>query len=223
MRKLLKFNEFLYEAQSAESIESPEMQGEKMSLIDLQSQMGSVEKSDKMADPHYSNSKLRSSYEKDLKDLIMEFSNKTFKVPEWGFTKPASFALEKYADDCWSITGPGKGAGFWAYSKRLEKGNYGGDYFPEVFIQVIAGRDAKSLNFEWLTNENKKQPLKILSTDPNSFNGFITIYKRVGDDFDYDTEQKFSMEELVKIDPKWKEVFKKLIDLSRKYGIQTYQ
>jgi len=222
MRKLLKFNEFLNEAQSVESLETPEIQGQKMSLMDLQSQMGNTEKKE-VSDPHYSNQALSKEYENDLKKLISEFSKKTFKVPEWGFSKPATFSLEKYADDCWSITGRRKGAGFWAYSKRLEKGRYEGDYFPEVFIQVIVGRDAEALNFEWLSNNNKKQPLKISTTDPNSFNGFVTIYKRNGDDFDYDSETKFSMDEVKKIDPNWIELFKKLLILSRKYGIQTYQ
>lgn len=222
MNMLLNFNDFLNESVSMEAIESPDLTGKTSDLVGYKTQIEDMLATDAEAkvdnDDYYSDKAKAKTYVQDTKNLIAAYGGKDFKIPAWGQVKPATFKIEKWADASWSASGPRKGAGLWVYATRVQESKLDDRYYPTVFIDIAVGYDQKSLNFEWHSpfDKVKKPDLKVV---PGSYNGFITVYKRNGEDFQMENASYFTMDELIKLDPNWKGLFQGLANLAKKYSV----
>jgi hypothetical protein len=222
MSTLLNFEDFLNESTSTEAIEAPELQGETTDIDGYNSQVSNMlatgEEAKVNNDPYYSDQAKAKAYVQDTKNIVTAYANKKFKVPSWGAIKPATFVFEKWADADWSSSGPRKGAGFWVYATRVEESRYDDRYYPTVYIDVAVGYDQSALNFDWHSpfDRVKKPDLKVT---PGSYNGFITIYKRNGEEFEMKSAAYFTMDQLVKLDPSWKSLFQSIANVAKKYTV----
>ena len=74
------------------------------------------------------------------------------------------------------------------------------------------------MNFDWHTpfDKVKKPELKVVS---GSYNGFVAVYKRNGEEFEMESASYFTMAELIKLDPNWKGVFQAIANIAKKYSI----
>jgi hypothetical protein len=222
MSTLLNFEDFLNESASAEAIEAPELQGKTTDIDDYNSQvknmLASGEQSKINGDPYYTDKAKSKAYTQDTMNLVAAYANKKFKVPSWGTVKPATFVFQKWADSDWSSSGPRKGAGFWVYAARVEESKLDDTFYPTVYIDVAVGYDQSALNFDWHSPFDKvrKPDLKVA---PGSYNGFITIYKRNGEEFEMENASYFTMDQLVKFDPNWKALFQGIASIAKKYSV----
>lgn len=222
MNKLLNFEGFLNESASADAMEAPELAGKTSDLEGYKSQVEDMlatgEQAKVNSDDYYSDKAKAKAYTQDTKNLVATYAGKDLKIPSWGQIKPASFKLEKWADSSWSASGPRKGAGVWVYATRTQESKIDDRYYPTVFIDVAVGYDSDALNFEWHSPFDKvKKPN--LSVPTGGYNGFITVYKRNGEDFQMENSQYYTMADLIKLDPNWKGFFQGLANIAKKYSV----
>jgi hypothetical protein len=217
MDKLLNFEGFINESVSAEAMESPELGAVAYTVQDF------IEEPDTDTDgdrDFYKDAAKRKAYTADCTKLISTWNRKLLKVPYWGQVKPATFEMDKFADVSWSSAGPRKGAGVWNYATRKEVSKFDDKYNPEIYLAAYVSYDAEHLNFEYkgdLNMANKKSaPLNVPS---GSYNGYAVLYKRDGENFSSESSAVFTKDELIKLDPNWKNYFEGLATIAKKYSI----
>lgn len=161
-------------------------------------------------------------YTKDIKNLIStELTGKTYRVPSYGMVKPASFKFGAYQDVMWSGVGEESGAGLAVEATRLEKSKVDSgvikcSFFLDVFY------DLDSLRFNFYNPSIDKSPedvKKIIKLGPENFGGYSHLYKMVGNEIDFENSPaRFTMQQMVAVDPKWSVFFGKLADIASKYA-----
>jgi hypothetical protein len=205
-----------------ESIEAPELKGKTSDLKGYKSQIQNMfatgDQAKLNSDDYYSDKTKSKEYIQETQKLISTYVGKNLKIPSWGQVKPATFKIEKWADSSWSSSGPRKGAGVWVYAARIEESKYDDRYYPTIFIDIAVSYDVKSLNFEWNSpfNKDKKRDLTIPA---GSYNGFIGVYKRDGEEFQMENNSHYIMDDLIKLDPNWKGLFQGLANIAKKYSV----
>lgn len=208
MEKLLNFGEFLNESVAMDSIEMPEIKTDSVELSEINPEP-------KGGDDFYSDSAKRTKYTQECKSLATSFKNKGLKVPEWGMVKPATFIMGDYADCSWSSAGPRQGAGIWNYATRKEVSKLQEKYNPEVYVAGYVYYNQDELNFEYKSDARKTYTE--LKVPKGSYNGYVAIYKREGEKSTFDAVSTFTMDQLIKFDPLWKDYFSKLAAIANKY------
>lgn len=161
-------------------------------------------------------------YTKDIKNLIStQLTGKTYKIPSYGAVKPASFKFGGYQDVLWSAVGEDSGAGLAVEATRVEKSKVDSGVIKcSVFLDVFY--DLENLRFNFYNPSIDKSPedvKKIIKLGPENFGGYSQLYKMVGTNIDFENgPARFTMQQMVAVDPNWSIFFGKLADIASKYA-----
>ena len=86
-----------------------------------------------------------------------------------------------------------------------------------LYVSSKCGTPVKDKGFADMDFLNT--PNKTLTPALSGYYCYINIHKRIGSDLSLEsTEEKFTMQELVALDPQWKVYFQGLCDIADKYG-----
>jgi hypothetical protein len=138
------------------------------------------------------------------------------KVPNYGMIPKSTFRMEGFADCCFSIMSMAKGSGVWNDAVRKEESKLEDGYFPTVFVAGYVTKDKGFADIDF--NADINGPKKSLAPALSGYYCYLNIHKRIGKDIDMKpTPEKFSMQELVALDPQWKAYFQGLVNLATKF------
>ena len=204
MKHIKLFENYLFEAANAEILESPNV----VNGVDTEEYLTKV-KAEEANDRDK-----KSEYFAACKQFASSFAGKSMKVPNYGMIPKSTFRFEGFADCCFSIMGMSKGAGVWNNAIRKEESKIEDGYFPTVFVAGYVTKDKGFADMDFLNTPNKT-----LTPALSGYYCYINIHKRIGSDLSLEsTEEKFTMQELVALDPQWKVYFQGLCDIADKYG-----
>lgn len=165
---------------------------------------------------------LLAKYTKDIKNLITtELTGKVYKVPGYGMVKPAAFKFGNYEDIYWGCVGDKSGAGLVVDATRTEKSKVDSG-FPKCSFFIDAFYDLENLRFNFYSPFIDKSPEAVkgmVKLGPENFGGYSFLYKKVGNEIDFENSPtRYTMQELVAVDPKWSVLFGKLADIAARYA-----
>jgi hypothetical protein len=204
MKHIKLFENYLSESTNSEALESPEMSNG----VDTEEYLVKA-KGEKYKDRDNS-----SEYFMECKQFASSLSGKSMKVPHYGMVSGSNFKFEGFADCCFAIATKGKGAGVWNNAIRREESKLSPKHFPTVFVAGYVTKDKGFADMDF-----RNTPNKTLTPALSGYYCYINIHKRIGSDLSLEsTEEKFTMQELVALDPQWKVYFQGLCDIADKYG-----
>ena len=97
---------------------------------------------------------------------------------------------------------------------KLEKG-----YFPLAFVAGYVTKDKGFADMDFNADVNGQK--KAIKAGDKGYYGYVNIHKREGKDLDLKSApEKFTMQELIALDPQWKAYFQGLCAIADKYGVQ---
>jgi hypothetical protein len=206
MKHIKLFENYLFEAANAETLESPEI----AKGVDVEGYLTKVkgeEASDRDKDSEYFTA---------CKQFAASFAGKSMKVPNFGMVPKSTFKFEGFADCCFSIMTMSKGAGVWNNAIRKEESKLETGYYPTVFVAGYVTKDKGFADMDF--NAEVNGPKKALAPALSGYYCYLNVHKRIGKDIDMKpAPEKFSMQELVALDPQWKTYFQSLVDLAAKF------
>ena len=206
MKHIKLFENYLFEAANAEILESPNV----VNGVDTEEYLTKV-KAEEANDRDK-----KSEYFAACKQFASSFAGKSMKVPNYGMIPKSTFRFEGFADCCFSIMGMSKGAGVWNNAIRKEESKIEDGYFPTVFVAGYVTKDKGFADMDF--NADVNGPKKALVPALSGYYCYLNIHKRIGKDIDMKPmPEKFSMQELVTLDPQWKGYFQNLINLASKF------
>jgi hypothetical protein len=206
MKHIKLFENYLLEAANAEILESPKM----VNGVDTEEYLTKVK--DEEANDRDKNSE----YFAACKQFSSSFAGKSMKVPNYGMIPESTFRFEGFADCDFSIMSMSKGASVWSNAIRKEESKYFDGYFPTVFLAGSVTKDKGFADMDF--NADVNGPKKPLVPALSGYYCYLNIHKRIGKDIDMKSmPEKFSMQELVTLDPQWKGYFQNLINLASKF------
>lgn len=205
MKRIKLFESYIFEAANAETLESPKMSNG-VEVEEYLAKTKGEESSDRDKN---------SEYFAECKKFASSLVGKTMKVPNYGTVPKSTFKMEGFADCSFSIMTMSKGAGVWNTAVRKEESKLETGYFPSVFVAGYVTKDKKFADMEF--NAEVNGPKKALNPGLSGYYCYLNVYKRNGSEIDLkSTPEKFSMQELVALDPQWKAYFQGLINISSK-------
>jgi hypothetical protein len=206
MKHIKLFENYLFEAANAEILESPNV----VNGVDTEEYLTKV-KAEEANDRDK-----KSEYFAACKQFASSFAGKSMKVPNYGMIPKSTFRFEGFADCCFSIMSMSKGAGVWSNAIRKEESKMEDGYFPTVFVAGYVTKDKGFADMDF--NADVNGPKKALAPALSGYYCYLNIHKRIGKDIDMKPmPEKFSMQELVTLDPQWKGYFQNLINLASKF------
>jgi hypothetical protein len=206
MKHIKLFENYLFEAANAEILESPNV----VNGVDTEEYLTKV-KAEEANDRDK-----KSEYFAACKQFASSFAGKSMKVPNYGMIPKSTFRFEGFADCCFSIMSMTKGAGVWSNAIRKEESKMEDGYFPTVFVAGYVTKDKGFADMDF--NADVNGPKKALAPALSGYYCYLNIHKRIGKDIDMKPmPEKFSMQELVTLDPQWKGYFQNLINLASKF------
>lgn len=204
MEHIKLFEAYVFEAANSEFLESPQSE-DSTTVADY---LVTVKGEDK-------NSKEKNAkYYEACKKFSDSLSGKIMRIPKYGMVNKPTFKMEGFADCNFSTMIQTKGAGVWNYAKRKEVSQLESGYFPEVFIAGAVTKDREYADFDFNADTDgvKKQLGDQLLSGHYCY---LMVYKRIGKNIELKTgPEKFTLRELVSVDPQWKSYFQGLIDLA---------
>lgn len=206
MKHIKLFENYLFEAANAETLESPEI-AKGVEVEDYLAKVKGEEAADRDKD---------SEYFAACKQFAASFTGKSMKVPNYGMIPKSTFKFEGFGDCCFSIMSMAKGSGVWNNAVRKEESKLEDNYFPTVFIAGYATKDKSFADMDF--NAEVNGPKKALTPALSGYYCYLNVHKRIGKELDLrGTPEKFSMQELVALDPQWKGYFQSLVNLAIKF------
>jgi hypothetical protein len=207
MKHIKLFESYVFEAANAESLETSEISNGVDTAEYLTSAKG--ESSDDRSSDK--------AYLADCKKFANSLRGKVFKVPAYGMISKATFKFGDFADCAFGAKGESKGAGVWNDSTRVQESKLEKSYYPTTFIAGYVSKDKEWADFDF--NPSSHGAKKALKPGDEGYYGYLNIHRREGKELDVKTSpEKFTMQELVAVDPQWKSYFKGLFDIAAKYA-----
>jgi hypothetical protein len=206
MKHIKLFENYLFEAANAETLESPEA-SKGVKVEEYLAKVKGEETNDRDKNSEYFTA---------CKQFAASFAGKSMKVPNYGMVPKSTFKFEGFADCCFAIMSMSKGAGVWNNALRKEESKLETGYFPTVFVAGYATKDKGFADMDF--NAEVNGPKKTITPALSGYYCYLNIHKRTGKDIDMKaTPEKFTMQELVALDPQWKGYFQNLINLAEKF------
>jgi len=206
MKRIKLFESYIFEAANAETLESPEAT-KGVEVEDYLAKVKGEEASDRDKN---------SEYFAACKQFAASFAGKSLKVPNYGMVPKSTFKFEGFADCCFSIMSMAKGAGVWNNAVRKEESQLETGYFPTAFIAGYVTKDKSFADMDF--NAEVNGPKKTITPALSGYYCYLNVHKRIGKDLDLKgNPEKFTMQELVALDPQWKGYFQNLVNLATKF------
>jgi hypothetical protein len=205
MKHIKLFENYLFESANAELLESPEL----LNGVDTQEYMSKFK-------GEISGDRVKNEeYLADCKKFGTSMNGKSLKVPNYGMVPKSTFKLGDFADCSFAIKAEGEGAGVWNTATRMEKSKIEDGYYPLVFLAGYVTKDKEFAESDFNSEMNgQKKPIK---PDADGYYCYVNIHRRQGQDLDAKAiPEKFTMQELVTLDPQWKSYFKSLCEIASK-------
>jgi len=208
MKHIKLFENYLFEAANAEILESPKV----VNGVDTKEYLAKV-KGETAEDRNKNN-----DYLADCKKFAESLKGKSLKVPNYGLVPKSTFKMEGFADCCFAIKAEGNGCGVWNNSTRIEESKLEKGYFPLAFVAGYVTKDKGFADMDFNADVNGQK--KAIKAGDKGYYGYLNIHKRDGKDLDLKSApEKFTMQELIALDPQWKAYFQGLCVIADKYGV----
>ena len=206
MEHIKLFENYIFEAANAETLESPGI----AKGVDTEEYLAKV-RGEEAKDRDKN-----SEYFAACKQFATSFVGKSMKIPNYGMIPKSTFTMEGFADCCFSIMSMAKGSGVWNNAVRKEESKLETGYFPTAFVAGYVTKDKGFADIDF--NADINGPKKALAPALSGYYCYLNIHKRIGKDIDMKpAPEKFSMQELVALDPQWKVYFQGLVNLATKF------
>ena len=209
MEHIKLFENYIFEAANAETLESPGI----AKGVDTEEYLAKV-RGEEAKDRDKN-----SEYFAACKQFATSFVGKSMKVPNYGMIPKSTFRMEGFADCCFSIMSMAKGSGVWNNAVRKEESKLETGYFPTAFVAGYVTKDKGFADIDFNADINGQK--KAIKAGDKGYYGYLNIHRREGKDLDLKSvPEKFTMQELIALDPQWKAYFQGLCAIADKYGVK---